>query len=115
MSRVHDALRRASQDRSVPSRQSRPERIQPRVEEPVAAAAQVETPSYVPPPPPASTPSQAPPPPLHHPSVPIHLGSDVEVTREDMEAVIHAAHKFPYNPQKDALVVNIMQPREAPA
>jgi protein-tyrosine kinase len=102
MSRVHDALRRASQDRLVPSRQSRPDRIQPRVEEPVGV--QAETPSY-PPPPPPPLPS----------SVPVHMGSDVEVSREDMETLIHAAHKVPYNPQKDALVVNIMQPREAPA
>jgi protein-tyrosine kinase len=32
-----------------------------------------------------------------------------------MEVLIHAAHQIPYTPQKDALVVNIMQPREAPA
>src|SRR3954471_24916048 len=99
MSRVHDALRRASQDRLVPSRQQRPDRIQSRLEEPVAAT-QPEKPTY---PPPSS------------PSVPVHMGSDVEVSREDMEALIHAPNKVPYNPQKDALVVNIMQPREAPA
>src|SRR3954447_17552736 len=108
MSRVHDALRRASQDRSAPPRQSRPERIQPRVEEPVAAAKQIEPPSYVPPSPP-------PPPAAHVAPPPVHLGSGVEVTREDMEVLIHAAHQIPYKPQKDALVVNIMQPREAPA
>src|SRR4051794_28459110 len=99
MSRVHDALRRASQDRLVPSRQPRPDRIQTRLEEPVGAT-QPEKPTY---PPPSS------------PSVPVHMGSDVEVSREDMEALIHAPNKVPYNPQKDALVVNIMQPREAPA
>ncbi|MFL6415528.1 MAG: CpsD/CapB family tyrosine-protein kinase [Bryobacteraceae bacterium] len=106
MSRVHDALRRASQDRSVPSRQSRSDRFQPRAEEPVTTTAQVETPNYPPPPPP--------PPPVHAP-VPARFGSEVDPAREDMEVVIHAAHKIPYNPQKDALVVNIMQPREAPA
>lgn len=111
MSRVHDALRRASQDRAsqdrpVPSRQSRPERIQPRVEEP-ALATQVEAPNYPAPPPP-------PPPPVSS-SVPVRMAPDTEITREDMEAVIHAAHQIPYNPQRDALVVNIMQPREAPA
>ncbi|MFL6450549.1 MAG: CpsD/CapB family tyrosine-protein kinase [Bryobacteraceae bacterium] len=105
MSRVHDALRRASQDRLVPSRQSRPDRIPPRVEEPVAAA-QPETPNYPAPPPPPPAPSS---------SVAVHMGSDVEVSREDMEALIHTAQQVPYNPQKDALVVNIMQPREAPA
>jgi len=115
MSRVHDALRRASQDRPAPPRQSRPERPQPRAEEPAApapspavtqsAVAQVETPSYAPPPPP---------PPVHS-TFPVHMGSEVEVAREDLEAVIHAAHQIPYTPQKDALVVNIMQPREAPA
>ncbi len=108
MSRVHDALRRASQDRSVPPRQSRTERIQPRMDEPVGVT-EAETPNYPPPPalPPPSLPS--------HSSSPMHMGSDVEVSREDMEAVIHAAHNIPYTPQKDALVVNIMQPREAPA
>src|SRR4051794_29224807 len=105
MSRVHDALRRASQDRSVPSRQSRSERFQPRAEEPVTT--QVEATNYPPPPPP--------PPPAVQSSVPAHFGSEGEITREDMEVVIHAAHRIPYNPQKDALVVNIMQPREAPA
>jgi protein-tyrosine kinase len=122
MSRVHDALRRASQDRlAPPPRQSRPERTQPQVEEPVATApaasapaapsavAQVETPNHPPPPP------SPPPPRLPYASLPVQMGSDVEVTREDLEAVIHAAHKIPYTPQKDALVVNIMQPREAPA
>ncbi len=108
MSRVHDALRRASQDRasqdrSVPSRQSRAERIQPRLDEP-AVTTQLETPHFPPPPPP---PVSA--------SVPVHMGAGTEVTREDMETVIHAALQIPYNPQRDALVVNIMQPREAPA
>src|SRR4051794_8131011 len=108
MSRVHDALRRASQDRSAPPRQSRTERIQPRAEEPVSAA-QLETPN-IPAPPPV-----APPVPPSYSSLPVRMGSDVEISREDMEVVIHAAHQIPYNPQKDALVVNIMQPREAPA
>jgi protein-tyrosine kinase len=106
MSRVHDALRRASQDRSVPPRQSRPDRFQPRAEDPVTPR-QVEPPNYPPPPPPPA-------PPVHSP-LPVHLGSEVEVSREDMEALIHTAQKIPYNPQRDALVVNIMQPREAPA
>src|SRR4051794_6811894 len=101
MSRVHDALRRASQDRAsqnreVPSRQSRPERVQPRVEEPVVPT-HVEAPNY---------PSPPPPPPVAS-SLPLHVGSDTEVSREDMEALIHAAHQIPYNPQRDALVVNI--------
>src|SRR5690242_1538061 len=99
MSRVHDALRRASQDRSAPSRQSRTERIQPRVEEPVAAT-KIEAPSYpAAPSHPAAPP--APPPAPAAASLPLHLGSDVEITREDLEAVIHAAHQIPYNPQKD--------------
>ena len=110
MSRVHDALRRASQDRSAPPRQSRTERIQPRAEEPVSAA-QLETPN-IPAPPPVAPPPPAPP---SYSSLPVRMGSDVEISREDMEVVIHAAHQIPYNPQKDALVVNIMQPREAPA
>ena len=118
MSRVHDALRRASQDRSVPPRQSRPERTQARVDEPVApaqssAVAELESPSYAPPPPPLAAP--LPPPPSAHPAFPARMGSEVEVAREDLETVIHGAHKIPYTPQRDALVVNIMQPREAPA
>lgn len=96
MSRVHDALRRASQDKFVPSRQTRPERIQPRIEEPVST--HVEALDYPVP-----------------PSTPANVGVDVEVSREDMETVIQSARTVPYNPQKDALVVNIMQPREAPA
>lgn len=99
MSRVHDALRKASQEKFVPSRQVRTDRIASRIEEPVSP--RVEPPNY----------SSAPPP----PALPSSSGLEARPEIGDLESVIASARGIAYNPKKDALVANIMQPREAPA
>src|SRR3954452_10171315 len=123
MSRVHDALRKASQDKVEPVRtsrvdarveqqrleqQQRPEqqrvdaridpRIPPRREEPVPAAPANESAVYQ-----SSSVATA------------TIEVDHRLVPENLEQIILSAREIPYNPLKDALVVNLLQPREAPA
>src|SRR3954447_14678089 len=143
MSRVHDALRKASQDKVEPVRtsrvdarleqqrleqqraeqqrleqqrpeqqrleQQRPEqqpepridpRTPPRRDEPVASAA-VPTSEFA----------------IYKSSsvATATLEVDHRLVPENLEQIILSAREIPYNPLKDALVVNLLQPREAPA
>src|SRR5438067_649157 len=94
MSRVHDALRKASQE-SYDQRQGRSARSTSRAE--------------VPPPPPRIE--------LPATLLPAETASvmlDVQPGTEDLEDIIRIAREIPFNPLKEALVVNPSRPREAP-
>lgn len=100
MSRVHDALRRASQENIEPRRPaSRPVDLPPAAPPPPAYSAEpvyTETPR---------TPVRS--------AATTYLPDDSEGT--DLEEIIAAARTIEYRPLKDALVVNLLRPREAPA
>lgn len=99
MSRVHDALRKAAQESPQPARPSAPraEAVAPRVNAPASDV-------QAPPLPPAEEPQSVEP-------VFIDVFSDIE----NLEEIIVNARQLPYNPLKEALLINPAMPREAPA
>lgn len=128
MSRVHDALRKAAQqerpEAPKPATRVRPQipvdpppaGAEPTVEpasfssEPIATAVDVPTAAA------GSVPSAA------AGSIPIATAGsvpiaavDVEADLDDMDTVIRNAAIIPFNPAKEALLVNPANPREAPA
>ena len=108
MSRVHDALRKASQETFEPRRPGRTDRVPLRSEiEPRGEAPGI---------PPSNTYSSEPsyPEPRALAKQPITFAAD-EPDADDMEEIIAAARSIEYRPLKDALVVNLLRPREAPA
>ncbi len=98
MSRVHDALRKAAQESPQPPRPPAA-----RVEVPSAAADVAVSTAEAPPPP--LTSAQAVPAPF------VNVGYDID----ELEDIIANAQQLPYNPLKEALLVNPAMPREAPA
>ena len=88
MSRVHDALRKAGQDKPVVNTRSN-------ISRPVA------------PPPSVALPSE--------PVAPVQVAEPFHGGIEDMEACIQSAASVPFTPLSDALLVNPNKPREAPA
>jgi receptor protein-tyrosine kinase len=95
MSRVHDALRKASQEGYEPRRPGRAERA--------AGRAEVFR-SEVPPPPPD----------LAAPSLGEESGF-AQPGAENLEDIIANAREIPFKPLRDALIIDPLQPREAPA
>jgi protein-tyrosine kinase len=95
MSRVHDALRKVTQDSPEP------------VRDPVRA------PVYKPEPPSGVSDVEEPRPPAHH--APVSTGVLVEAVDPDMRDVIRNAKEIPFTPASDSLLVNPSKPREAPA
>lgn len=110
MSRVHEALRKAAQETAPPP--SKP--AAPRPESPFSdlPAARSET----------SAPRQ-PLPDMQSAALPVPengyttgtVAIDLADEIEDLEEIIRNAKSFPYNPLKDALLINPAMPREAPA
>lgn len=98
MSRVHEALRKAAQQEKVEVPKPAA-RVEPAVP-PVEALAEVNGHLEHPVPPPAPNP------------VPL---VNVAANLDEFEAVIRSAPIVPYNPLKEALLVNPLNPREAPA
>ena len=96
MSRVHDALRKASQEGYEPRRPGRAERAASRAE-----VFRAETPL----PPLADLPA----PPIGETSV------FAQAEGENLEDIIANARQIPFKPVKDALIIDPLQPREAPA
>lgn len=102
MSRVHDALRKAAQERS-PEAPKTPRRTE----------AYTRSDGNVPP---VSTPVYSPP-----SASAEHLESSIvaaQVDAEDLENIeeaIRGAREFPYHPLNEALLVDVSNPREAPA
>src|SRR5690348_9493548 len=94
MSRVHDALRKVTQDTPDP------------VRDPVRA------PVYKPEPPSGVSGVEESRPPAHPP---INTGVLVEAVEPDMRDVIRNAKEIPFTPASDSLLVNPSKPREAPA
>ncbi len=121
MSRVHDALRKAAQEKDA-SRKAPQERVQPSTAVPrnPIVAAYVQTPANVPA---ATTQLEAEPAgPLpeagsNSPTNPVTTSWLVEAANdlENLDQIIQNARQVPYNPMADALVVNPAKPREAPA
>lgn len=97
MSRVHDALRRASQENYEPRRPGRAERAASR-----ADAYRSEAPPAPPPDLPASSPA-------------VDTAAFVQPESENLEDIIANAREIPFRPVKDALIIHPLQPREAPA
>lgn len=106
MSRVHDALRKAAQENPQPPRPSAPrtDAVPPRADGPASARADG----------PAST-QDTPVPPIENAATIAPVFIDVAADVEDLEQIIAGARQFPYNPVKEALLVNPSVPREAPA
>ncbi len=98
MSRVHDALRKASQETFQPRRPIRP------VDVPAPPSAVYAAEPDYPEPPPARVPVR---------TTTAYVQDETEGV--DLEEIIAAARTIEYRPLKDALVVNLMRPREAPA
>ncbi|MBV9034977.1 MAG: CpsD/CapB family tyrosine-protein kinase [Acidobacteriaceae bacterium] len=97
MSRVHDALRKASQESYEPRRPGRAERT--------AGRAEVHR-------------SEAPlPPPIDVPAPPAAAETEafVRPDTENLEDLIANAREIPFNPLPDALIIHPTQPRQAPA
>jgi protein-tyrosine kinase len=93
MSRVHDALRKASQESYEPrSRSARAERPSSRPE--------------LPPPSSAVAPAQSP---------TVDAPAFTRPDTENLEDIIANAREIQFNPVKDALIIDPVQPREAPA
>jgi receptor protein-tyrosine kinase len=107
MSRVHDALRKAQQGSELP----KPPPPAPRREAPVVQAAVVQA-EVAPLPPPIDGNGAAP---LVAPPVPAAPFIDIAAELEDLDQVIQGAHRRPYQPVKEALLVDPSNPREAPA
>ena len=97
MSRVHDALRKASQESYEPRRPGRAERA--------AGRAEVFR-SELPPPPPVDLPL---------PPLVAETPAFVQPAAEDLEDIIASAREISFKPVKDALIIHPTQPREAPA
>ena len=97
MSRVHDALRKASQESYEPRRPGRAERAVSRAE-----VYRSETP--------ASPPVDVPAPP-----VVAETAAFVWPDAENLEDIIANAREIAFNPLPDALIIHATQPREAPA
>src|SRR5690242_7067363 len=120
MSRVHDALRKAAQEKQLPPK-------------PSVSRAEVAARLAAPPPPEVEAPSpsveaslpfaEAPAVSDHNPLVSsaesqpaLHQQFvDVASDMEELDHVIASARQVPYNPLKQALLVNPAMPREAPA
>jgi hypothetical protein len=106
MSRVHDALRKAAQETSAPAK--------PPVRRSAMVAASEPTPA-------APLPQRATPPgPVESSAVagdePPPAGVFIDLADlDDLESVIQNAREIPYDPLPDALLVNPLKPREAPA
>lgn len=96
MSRVHDALRKAAQDK--------PELSRPVTRTPVTSATALESNGFAPEP--VSARSEG-----SYRAVTADFTSDVD----EMESIIQNAKTIPYRPLKDALLVDPSNPREAPA
>lgn len=92
MSRVHDALRRASQESYDPRRPARTERPASRSELPAA-----------------------PPLPDIAASSNVDPAGFAQPDAENLEDIIANAREIPFKPLKDALIIDPLQPREAPA
>jgi protein-tyrosine kinase len=97
MSRVHDALRKASQEGYEPRRPGRAERA--------AGRAEVFR-SEAPPPPSADLPA---------PPLAAEISAFAQPEAENLEDIIANAREIPFKPVKDALIIHPLQPREAPA
>jgi len=107
MSRVHDALRKAAQETPQPPKSvaSRPAAVVQDDAPPGAASRSIATDAIAPVEPAASRPSNG------FSRTFIDVGADVD----DLEGIIANASVLPYNPLKEALLVNPSSPREAPA
>lgn len=101
MSRVHDALRKAAQQRG-------PEAPKPPRRAEVYARRDGDTPAVSTP----VYPEPAAPEPLESSIVAVHVDTD---GLENIEEAIRGAHEFPYRPLNEALLVDVSNPREAPA
>ncbi len=108
MSRVHDALRKASQENFEPRRSGRTDRVLPRND----SDPRGEVPAAPPYNPYPSEPVYPEPRPLAKQSAAFVAE---EADPDDMEEIIAGARSIEYRPLKDALVVNLLRPREAPA
>ena len=95
MSRVHDALRKAAQDKPELSRQSLRAPVTVPVLDDVDRARET-----------GATPGNG-----SYATVMVDIASDVD----ELESIIQNAHTIPYRPMKDALLVDPSNPREAPA
>ncbi len=110
MSRVHDALRKAAQEKSEVSRPPARVPVAPPpadVLRPAPGAAMAE--------PPSSSPAFEPPVSAQADSAYGSVMVDVATDLDEMESVIQNAVAVPYHPLKDALLVDPSNPREAPA
>ena len=108
MSRVHDALRKASQESYEPRRSGRINNVPARNE--------LLNRADVPPAPPAN--SYPPEPPYEQPvrvavAPPSYAPDEIEA--DDLESIIVNARIIEYKASKESLVINLMRPREAPA
>ncbi len=111
MSRVHDALRKATQETSEPRRSGRVNSVAPRNEN----LARAEMP---PPPPPLVSNSFAADEQYTATRVMVAPLPNYPVEQpesDDLESIILNARSIEYRPLRDALVVNLLRPREAPA
>jgi receptor protein-tyrosine kinase len=127
MSRVHDALRKAAQEKDALQKARENEASRRAVQEPVqrppaergpAFAAQVETPAVTPEPiTPIADDAIPPPGPVFSGPVPALASWLAEAANDldNLEQFIQNARQIPYDPVPDALVVNPSKPREAPA
>ena len=113
MSRVHDALRKASQENPEPRRTVRTDRVASRSD--FDSRAEVPPPSFenFPPEPVSYSDSRSPEPRPGGKQAPSFVAGQPDP--DDMEDVIAGARSAEYRPLKDALVVNLLRPREAPA
>ncbi|MGH9618421.1 MAG: CpsD/CapB family tyrosine-protein kinase [Bryobacteraceae bacterium] len=102
MSRVHDALRKAAQERG-PEAPKTPRRAEAHTPSD-GNVPPVSRPVYSPPPAPAEH--------LESSIVAVQVDAD---DLENMEEAIRGAREFPYHPLNEALLVDVSNPREAPA
>ncbi len=103
MSRVHDALRKAAQENPQPSRPSAPRAEVIAAQPPVPGA-------FVP-----GSSENTPATPVENAAAIAPPFIDVAADIDDLELIIAGARQFPFNPVKEALLVNPAVPREAPA
>lgn len=122
MSRVHDALRKAAQE--APASVKPPARRTASLPVPAETPVDLESAGATPVAPPVAAGVTAPftgsiaAGVSHAPSNGAGFAQtfvDVEADVDELEDIITNARQFPYNPLKDALLVNLMNPREAPA
>ncbi len=93
MSRVHDALRKASQESYDPRRSARAERPPSRAELPPPSSVVIPTSS----------------------AAVVDPSALTQPDAENLEDIIANAREIPFKPVKDALIIHPVQPREAPA